>query len=85
MKMVFGLVNKAILLTMLKTNSIDTICHEHLEYYALTQIKEIADRANFKIIDIVFNSSNGGSFRIYFQKNSSKHTECNDLIKINIR
>ena len=70
------------LLTMLKTNSIDTICHEHLEYYALTQIKEIADRANFKIIDIVFNSSNGGSFRIYFsKKNSSKHTECNDLIK----
>ena len=68
------------LLTMLKTNSLDTICHEHLEYYALTQIKEIADRANLKIIDIKFNDSNGGSFRIYFaKKNCSTYNECTDL------
>ena len=59
------------LLTMVQTNSIDTICHEHLEYYSLKQIKEIADRANFKIIDIKFNDCNGGSFRIYFAKQSS--------------
>jgi GDP-mannose 4,6-dehydratase len=59
------------LLTMLKTNSIDTICHEHLEYYSLHQIKEIADRANFKIIDVKFNTCNGGSFRIYFSKKDS--------------
>jgi hypothetical protein len=56
---------------MLKTNSIDTICHEHLEYYSLHQIKEIADRANLKIIDVKFNDCNGGSFRVYFAKNSS--------------
>ena len=42
------------LLYMLDTNSIDTICHEHLEYYSLSQIKEIANRANFKIIDVKF-------------------------------
>ena len=59
------------LLTMLKTNSIDTICHEHLEYYALHQVKEIADRAGFKIIDVLFNNCNGGSFRIYFAKKES--------------
>lgn len=59
------------LLSMLKTNSIDTICHEHLEYYSLHQIKEIADRSNFKIIDIKFNDCNGGSFRIYFAKKDS--------------
>lgn len=69
------------LLNMLDTNSIDTICHEHLEYYALSQIKEIADRACLKIIDIQFNSSNGGSFRIYFAKQTStRHQECNELI-----
>ena len=69
------------LLTMLKTNSIDTICHEHLEYYALKQVKEIADRANFKIIDIFFNDCNGGSFRVYFaKKESSKYNENIDLI-----
>ena len=69
------------LLTMLKLNSIDTICHEHLEYYALHQIKNIADRANFKIIDVLFNDCNGGSFRIYFAKRDSiLHKENTELI-----
>lgn len=68
------------LIHMLDTNSIDTICHEHLEYYSLKQIKYIADHSNFKIIDIKFNSCNGGSFRIYFAKKSSSHTECTSLI-----
>ena len=63
------------LLTMLRTNSIDTICHEHLEYYSLHQIKEIADRADFKIIDVKFNDCNGGSFRIYFAKRESTFYE----------
>jgi GDP-mannose 4,6-dehydratase len=68
-------------LSMLRTNSIDTICHEHLEYYALRQIKKIADMANFKIINIVFNDCNGGSFRIYFAKKGSPlYQECSELI-----
>jgi len=69
------------LLNMLETNSIDTICHEHLEYYSLRQIKHIADNSNFEIIDIKFNSCNGGSFRIYFAKSeSTKYVECTELI-----
>jgi hypothetical protein len=56
---------------MIDTNSVDTICHEHLEYYGLKQIKLIADKANLKIIDVQFNSCNGGSSRIYFAKQSS--------------
>lgn len=69
------------LMDMLKTNSLDTICHEHLEYYALSQIKYIADMTQLKIIDVKFNHSNGGSFRIYFSKNTSKtHNECTELI-----
>jgi GDP-mannose 4,6-dehydratase len=63
------------IITMLNRNSIDTICHEHLEYYSLTAIKYIADLSNFKIIDIKFNECNGGSFRIYFAKKSSTHFE----------
>lgn len=66
---------------MLKTNSIDTVCHEHLEYYSLHQIKDIADRANLKIIDVKFNDCNGGSFRVYLAKTRSEmHTECTDLL-----
>ena len=70
------------LLSMLNTNSLDTICHEHLEYYALTQIKMIADQANFKIINVKFNDCNGGSFRVYFaKKDSTMHHECSTLIQ----
>ena len=69
------------LLTMLRTNSIDTICHEHLEYYALHQVKEISDRAGFKIIDVKFNDCNGGSFRVYFAKKESEiYQENTELI-----
>ena len=66
---------------MIKTNSIDTICHEHLEYYSLIQVKRIADMSNFKIIDIKFNDCNGGSFRVYFaKKKSPTYNEHNVLI-----
>jgi len=69
-------------LTMLERNSIDTICHEHLEYYGVKQIKEIMDRSGFKIINITTNNCNGGSFRIYVCKQaSSLHEECSDLIQ----
>lgn len=70
------------MLTMVKRNSIDTICHEHLEYYCLSQIKRIADMSNFKIIDVLFNDCNGGSFRVYFAKKSSVvHKENIELVE----
>jgi GDP-mannose 4,6-dehydratase len=70
------------IITMLRRNSIDTICHEHLEYYSLTAIKYIADIVNFKIIDIKFNECNGGSFRIYFAKKDCKiYNEATELIE----
>lgn len=55
-------------LTMLERNSIDTICHEHVEYYALRQIKRIMDAVGFVIISVSKNDCNGGSFRIYVSK-----------------
>lgn len=69
------------LITMLERNSIDTICHEHIEYYSLTAIKYIAEQANLKIIDVKFNECNGGSFRIYFAKKQSNiYLEASNLI-----
>lgn len=69
------------LFTMLERNSIDTICHEHIEYYGLTPIKYIADLCDLNIIDVKFNDCNGGSFRIYFaKKTSSIYRENTDLI-----
>jgi hypothetical protein len=50
--------------TMLKQNSYDTICHEHLEYYSLNSIMYIFDKVDLKIINIDFNDINGGSITI---------------------
>jgi len=57
---------------MLETNSYDTVCHEHLEFYALRQIKWMADRVGLKIVDVEFNDVNGGSFSITVAKGSGE-------------
>ncbi len=66
---------------MLKNNSYDTICHEHLEYYSLSSIKYIFDKVGFKIVDLEFNDTNGGSFAITVaKKNNKKYKEIKYLI-----
>ncbi len=54
--------------TMLDVTAYDTICHEHLEYYRLKQIYWMAQRVGFKVLDIGFNSTNGGSFFVVAAK-----------------
>lgn len=66
--------------SMLDNNSYDTVCHEHLEYYALKQIKYIADKIGFKIIEVEINNTNGGSFLVIASKASSKYQENKFLI-----
>lgn len=53
---------------MLETNSFDTVCHEHLEFYALQQIQYMVQRIGLHILDVEFNSTNGGSFSITVRK-----------------
>ena len=65
---------------MLDTHSYDTVCHEHLEYYALHQIKRMLDRAELKIVDIEFNDINGGSFSVMAAKKSASHAAADALI-----
>lgn len=65
---------------MLSMNSYDTVCHEHLEYYRLKQIKWMADRAGFKIIDLEFNQINGGSFSVMVAKRDSSYREAQTLV-----
>jgi hypothetical protein len=55
-------------------NSYDTVCHEHVEFYALRQIKWMADKVGFKIIDVEFNEVNGGSFSITVSKSNGDLT-----------
>lgn len=51
--------------TMLKMNSYDTICHEHLEYYSLAVIEYILKKADMKIFNATLNDINGGSIRCF--------------------
>lgn len=50
--------------SMLRTNSYDTICHEHLEYYSLHAVKTILDAADLQLVDVGTNAVNGGSFAV---------------------
>jgi hypothetical protein len=50
--------------SMLRTNSYDTVCHEHLEYYSLGVIKRLLERAGLRILNVQMNGVNGGSFAV---------------------
>lgn len=50
---------------MLKMNSYDTICHEHLEYYSFSVIEKLLHMCGMKVIKVSFNTINGGSIRCY--------------------
>lgn len=56
---------------MLRNNSYDTVCHEHLEYYSLSTLKYIMESSGLKIIDVSTNDINGGSFAITVAKHDS--------------
>lgn len=66
---------------MLKNVSYDTICHEHLEYYALSQIKWMTDRVGLKIIDVELNDSNGASFCVTVAKQNSSFRAKTEVIE----
>ncbi|MDB4915676.1 MAG: C-methyltransferase [Gemmatimonadetes bacterium] len=59
--------------TMLTQNAYDTICHEHLEYYALAQIDWMLSRCGLRVIDVQRNDVNGGSFSVTAAHEHSSH------------
>ena len=65
---------------MLKRNSFDTICHEHLEYYTLEQITWMLEHNDLQVIDVEFNDINGGSFRLYVAHKNAGYTRNTKII-----
>jgi NDP-4-keto-2,6-dideoxyhexose 3-C-methyltransferase len=59
--------------TMLEANSYDTICHEHLEYYALAQIERLVRDNGLRIFDVKLNAINGGSFQIWVCREGARY------------
>tara|TARA_Y100000591_G_C21810819_1_gene687774 strand:+ start:35 stop:1060 length:1026 start_codon:yes stop_codon:yes gene_type:complete len=77
----FWIFELSYLVDMLKLNSFDTICHEHLEYYSLSSLEYLMKKHNLKIFKVSRNKINGGSIRcfvthkdnfIYDKKNNYK-------------
>ena len=60
---------------MLQRCAYDSVCHEHISYYSLRQIKWMADRSGLKIIDLGLNDINGGSFSVVLARKESSHAE----------
>jgi C-methyltransferase C-terminal domain/Putative zinc binding domain/Methyltransferase domain len=50
--------------SMLRSTAYDTVCHEHIEYYSLANVRRILDEAGLELIDVRFNRVNGGSFAV---------------------
>jgi len=65
---------------MLRANSFDTVCHEHLSYYGMRQLKYIMDQAGLKIIDFEFNDANGGSISVVVANIDSKYEEATQMV-----
>ena len=61
---------------MLRTNSYDTICHEHLEFYSFKVIVDLLEKHGLKVIDVQTNAINGGSFAV-------TATHINSTLKVN--
>lgn len=57
---------------MLQQLAFDNICHEHIYYYSLQSIQKLFSQHGFRVVDCELNDTNGGSFRVYFQKYESK-------------
>ena len=60
------------LLSIVKNNLFDTICHEHLEYYSTKIIIDIMYKNNLKVFNIKKNNINGGSIRYYISHKDAK-------------
>jgi NDP-4-keto-2,6-dideoxyhexose 3-C-methyltransferase len=68
---------------MLEHCAYDTICHEHIEYYALRQIQWMAQRCGLKIIGLETSSINGGSLAVTAARADSPHPEATaDLARL---
>jgi hypothetical protein len=58
--------------SMLRMCSYDTICHEHIEYYSMSTVKHVLDRADMQVLDVQMNSVNGGSFAVTAAKKTNR-------------
>ena len=67
------LLEQSYLPAMLANTAFDTVCHEHLAYYALAQIEWMAQRAGLTVIKAELNQVYGGSLRVLMTPRPSRY------------
>jgi hypothetical protein len=66
--------------SMLRTNSYDTICHEHLEFYSFKVVKNMLEGCGLRVIDVQMNAINGGSFAVTACKVNASYVSNKSII-----
>jgi len=61
------------LLSIVKNNLFDTICHEHLVYYSSKIIIDMMSKNDLAVFDLKKNNTNGGSIRYYISHSNSNY------------
>lgn len=70
--------------SMLTANAYDAVCHEHIEYYGLRQLRAMCVAAGLTIVDVVFNDINGGSIALTAAKHGTEHAAVAPLVEMEI-
>jgi hypothetical protein len=60
---------------MLSQNSFDTICHEHLTYWALGPLERLLRSHGLSIVDVALNDVNGGSMQVTIVRHGGRLSE----------
>lgn len=71
--------------SMLRTNSYDTICHEHLEFYSFRVIKNLLEACGMRVVDVQMNAINGGSFAVTACKKNASYVSNTAIINWMLR
>lgn len=66
--------------SMLRTNSYDTICHEHLEFYSFKVVKNILEGCGLRVMNVQMNAINGGSFAVTACKKGASYKSSMPII-----
>lgn len=66
--------------SMLRTNAYDTICHEHLEFYSFKVVKNLLESCGMRVVDVVVNAINGGSFAVTACKKAASYASNKPII-----
>ncbi|MBU1173480.1 MAG: class I SAM-dependent methyltransferase [Proteobacteria bacterium] len=74
------IVQMSYLPSMLKTNELGNICHEHLEYYSLHSFEYLLNSHGLEVVDAELNNVNGGSLRAYIRLKNADESLFGDIV-----